>query len=169
MKRITIIGKNNIEKIHNTKKRERVATKNWKNKETLINIENQMDFLIKINSNKEFVERNNITTEINNKINSYKHQDIKKNRHDEKKLITFSETVNKMIDCSMNCHYCKKQCLLMYEKVRDNKQWTLDRINNDIGHFKNNVVICCLSFMHFAEKFDAISQNYQGNYAFKAH
>ena len=32
MKRITIIGKNNIEKIHNTKKRERVATKNWKNK-----------------------------------------------------------------------------------------------------------------------------------------
>ena len=33
----------------------------------------------------------------------------------------------------------------MYKKVRHNKQWTLDRLNNDIGHFTDNVVISCLS------------------------
>lgn len=25
------------------------------------------------------------------------------------------------------------------------KQWTLDRIDNDIGHYSDNVVIACLS------------------------
>ena len=32
----------------------------------------------------------------------------------------------------------------MYENVREKKQWTLDRMDNDEGHNKNNVVICCL-------------------------
>ena len=40
--------------------------------------------------------------------------------------------------------YCKENCLIAYENVRENTQWTLDRINNDIGHSKDNVVICCL-------------------------
>ena len=33
---------------------------------------------------------------------------------------------------------------LLYEFVREMKQWSLDRINNDIGHNKNNLVIACL-------------------------
>ena len=33
---------------------------------------------------------------------------------------------------------------ILYEKTREQKQWTLDRINNDIGHNTDNVVISCL-------------------------
>ena len=145
MKRITIIGKNNIEKIQKKKKRKRLVTKKWNNKENSINVGNQIDYLSMLKTDNSFKEKRNIMTELNNKINSYKHQDIKKDRYNKEQLITLEETIDKLIDCSMNCYYCKKQCLLMYEKVRDNRQWTLDRINNNIGHFKDNVVICCLS------------------------
>ena len=33
---------------------------------------------------------------------------------------------------------------VLYEKVREGKQWTLDRINNDLGHNTDNVVLACL-------------------------
>ena len=33
---------------------------------------------------------------------------------------------------------------LLYDIVREAKQWTLDRINNDIGHNIDNVLISCL-------------------------
>ena len=44
----------------------------------------------------------------------------------------------------MKCHYCACETYLLYEFVREMKQWSLDRINNDIGHNKNNLVISCL-------------------------
>ena len=34
--------------------------------------------------------------------------------------------------------------LIFYNKVRDMEQWTLDRIDNDLNHSCENVVICCL-------------------------
>tara|TARA_Y100000385_G_C13017549_1_gene604576 strand:- start:609 stop:1124 length:516 start_codon:yes stop_codon:yes gene_type:complete len=144
-KKIIITGKTNIDKIMHTKPQDRLITKSWINKKDLIKQENQYDFLLNIQNDIFFKEKKNILTELKNKLNSYKHQDIKKNRHDETKLITIPETIKKLIDCSMNCHYCKDTCLIMYKKVRHNKQWTLDRLNNDIGHFTDNVVISCLS------------------------
>ena len=44
----------------------------------------------------------------------------------------------------MKCYYCRCPVLLTYNNIRDNRQWTLDRLNNDKGHNTNNVVIACL-------------------------
>ena len=34
--------------------------------------------------------------------------------------------------------------IIIRVKERENRQWTLDRIDNDIGHNHNNIVISCL-------------------------
>ena len=54
------------------------------------------------------------------------------------------ECLEKLVISKLKCYYCKKDCLITYENVRENTQWTLDRINNDKGHNKDNVVISCL-------------------------
>ncbi len=83
-------------------------------------------------------------SQIERKINSYKHQDIDKKILDEDKFINFTETIEKLIECEMKCYYCKKEMYILYELVRENLQWTLDRIDNDKGHNRDNIVISCL-------------------------
>ena len=88
---------------------------------------------------KKFVEK-----EINRKVNGYKNQDIKKKVYNKEKMIKYDDVIEKLVVSKLQCYYCRTDCLLMYENIREMKQWTLDRIDNDIGHFKDNVVICCL-------------------------
>ena len=49
-----------------------------------------------------------------------------------------------MVESKMKCFYCTCNMYLIYENVRQMNQWTLDRIDNSIGHNKNNLVISCL-------------------------
>ena len=49
-----------------------------------------------------------------------------------------------MVESKMKCFYCRCNMYLIYENVRQMNQWTLDRIDNHIGHNKNNLVISCL-------------------------
>jgi hypothetical protein len=78
------------------------------------------------------------------KLTSYKHQDIIKKRYNESSFIKTKEVIEKLYDCSLECHYCKEKTYILYDIVRETKQWTLDRINNDLGHNTDNVVIACL-------------------------
>lgn len=88
-------------------------------------------------------ENDNIyITEIKKKINSYKTQDIKKDKLNN--LINYEETVEKLLESKLKCYYCKDDVIIIYEKIREPKQWTLDRLDNNIGHKKDNTVICCL-------------------------
>ena len=81
---------------------------------------------------------------IKNKICGYKQQDILKKKLNEQQLVKFKEVVELLTNCEMKCHYCSEQMFILYEKVREKKQWTLDRINNDIGHNNGNLVVACL-------------------------
>lgn len=92
-----------------------------------------------INYNLIFVKRN-----VEKKIKSYKQQDIQKGRFFHEKNITYEEVIEKLKECNLLCFYCNENVHLYYDVVREIKQWTLDRINNDLGHYCDNVVIACL-------------------------
>ena len=46
---------------------------------------------------------------------------------------------------NLKCCYCSDNIYILYERVREMKQWSLDRINNDIGHNSGNLVVACLA------------------------
>ena len=85
-----------------------------------------------------------ITPLIKKKLSSYRQQDRTKKRHDPERLITLDETVELLVASQLKCHYCHQEVLITGEKRREKRQWTLDRIDNNLGHFGDNVVIACL-------------------------
>lgn len=105
---------------------------------------NHIKFINMCYLNETFKEKNKVITELKKKLTGYKNQDKKKDRHDECLFIKLEEVLEKLVISKLNCYYCKKQCLLFCKEKRNYLQWTLDRINNDIGHFTDNVVISCL-------------------------
>jgi hypothetical protein len=88
--------------------------------------------------------QNEIRRQINYKINSYKSQDIKKGLLLESDFVNYDDVVKLLIDKKLKCFYCRDDVLLLYNYVRENKQWTLERIDNKIGHNRGNVEIACL-------------------------
>lgn len=84
--------------------------------------------------------------QLQHKINGYKHQDAKKPNYELylKDMIDFESTITKLRECQLVCHYCLQNVLLLYKNQREPKQWTFDRIDNDIGHINSNVRIVCL-------------------------
>ena len=63
---------------------------------------------------------------------------------DKEKIIKYEEIIEKLKNCNLKCYYCDENVYLLYKLVREMKQWSLDRINNDIGHNCENVFISCL-------------------------
>ncbi len=85
-----------------------------------------------------------VKKQISSKLNNYKQQDVIKKVYDERKIINLEQAISKLQESGLKCLYCKEEVYLLYKFVREMKQWTLDRIDNDIGHFHDNVVISCL-------------------------
>ena len=86
-----------------------------------------------------------IHRQINYKIHSYRSQDIKKSLYDEAKFVDHNYVMELLREKQLLCFYCRETVQLMYETVRDGKQWTLDRIDNSMGHNRGNVEIACLT------------------------
>jgi hypothetical protein len=85
-----------------------------------------------------------VKQQIFNKIAGYRSQDVIKKKFNETLFIDYKTVVSELYNCGMLCCYCKCQLALLYELVREQKQWTLDRINNELGHNVGNVVVACL-------------------------
>lgn len=90
-----------------------------------------------------------VLREIHKKLDGYKSQD--KKHFDDGKLSVLSappscdDTRKLLIDSGLLCYYCRETVKVLYDRVKDPKQWTLERIDNTLGHIDSNVVIACLS------------------------
>ena len=85
-----------------------------------------------------------IQQHIMQKLNGYKAQDVKKEFHDTEKFADMEYVIQMLEESSNLCYYCKESVQVLYENVREPKQWSLDRIYNNQGHNKGNLVIACL-------------------------
>tara|TARA_B100001758_G_scaffold46253_1_gene37091 strand:+ start:1638 stop:2150 length:513 start_codon:yes stop_codon:yes gene_type:complete len=142
-KKILITGKRNIDSFSN-KDKKRLESEKWKNKELLLDNKKQINILNKLYLKEEYEGIKTVQRSINKKIKGYENQDIKKDKLNKKKLINYEDLLEILVISKLKCYYCKCDCLLMYDNVREKKQWTLDRLNNDEGHNRDNVVVSCL-------------------------
>jgi hypothetical protein len=120
-------------------KRQITTTNKWQFTDFELNRENQYTILFEP-SKIPFIHQ-----QIKNKLSSYRCQDIEKKLLDTDLFVDLSGVLQKMEDCHLKCFYCKECVFLLYENVREPKQWTLERIDNAFGHNTNNVEIACLS------------------------
>lgn len=120
-------------------KRQITRTTRWHFSESDLKQENQYTILYDL-SHTPFIHQ-----QIKNKLSSYRSQDIEKNLYEPTKMAYLQGVLQKMETCQLKCFYCRESVILLYENVREPKQWTLERIDNKIGHTMDNVEIACLS------------------------
>tara|TARA_B100000902_G_scaffold399155_1_gene468675 strand:+ start:800 stop:1372 length:573 start_codon:yes stop_codon:yes gene_type:complete len=106
---------------------------------------NQINYINNIFLGLDFPEKSLILNELKTKLSSYKQQDKKKDYDEEScSLITLDNIIEKLVTSKLKCYYCNKNMMIFFEKVRDEDQWTLDRLNNYDEHSNDNTIICCL-------------------------
>lgn len=79
------------------------------------------------------------------KISGYKYQDQEKRLWDPDIFVNLDNVVELMHACQLQCFYCRKPVMILYDNVREPRQWTLERIDNGQGHVRGNVQIACLT------------------------
>ena len=156
-KQIIINGTNNryqMKKVTGVKKivKTRELCKKWDFSAKELMIDSQIECLSEIYfnsiSSNKFISNKKLTDtmiqHINIKLNSYRHQDTLKNIYEESCFITLNEVILSLIECKLQCYYCKCNVHVLYDTAREQKQWSIDRINNDKGHNIDNYYIACL-------------------------
>jgi hypothetical protein len=128
------------------KKRSVIALDSWQFSSTDLQPDMQRSYIKQLHS--KIVVANQpckvIQQHITQKLNGYKAQDVKKGFHDPDKFADVEYVIQMLEESSNFCYYCKDSVQVLYENVREPKQWSLDRIYNNQGHNKGNLVIACL-------------------------
>ena len=153
-KKINITGTNNrymikklTKKTNNVEIKKRVECKNWNFSSEIYEMVTQKKLIndICLNNFESFDEKSNLLIQqINKKIYGYKQQDMLKKMYNETKFIQFKTIIQNMIDCQLKCRYCKEEMFVLYDALREQKLWSVDRINNNEGHNIDNYYLSCL-------------------------
>jgi hypothetical protein len=141
------VKKQLLEDYKKNKQRKRVVCENWTFTTDDYSYKNQIETVKGIKSNEyNYIDEKTkiILQQINKKIYGYKQQDMIKKLLDNKKFITLETVIDKMVDCELKCYYCQCEMNVLYDISREMKQWTVDRIDNDLGHNVDNFYIACL-------------------------
>jgi 5-methylcytosine-specific restriction endonuclease McrA len=151
MKSISITGKRNTDKIKTLENPDMICERNSMkkfSKELIIFYENhdeQVSLVNKLYMDVRPLENREIfVKEIEKKINGYRHQDVEKELYDKELFIDMECVLSGLTGCRLKCYYCEKKCYIIYNEVLSKTQWTVDRIDNNYGHNKGNIVIACL-------------------------
>ena len=144
MKSIEITGKRNIDGIFNIKNPQRKSVMNGDIDISYFTYLKQLQIINCLYLEQHIENKIVMKREITKKINGYKNQDIRKSLLDIDKIISLDQVIERLMESKLKCFYCRENCELLYKDVLSKKQWTLDRIDNNLGHNYDNVVICCL-------------------------
>ena len=102
----------------------------------------QLEILKKMLDNTE--SNIQFTSELKKKFSAYKNQDKINNKYDDAKHITYLQMIDKLYESQLKCYYCNCELLILFNKKREGSQWTLERLDNNIGHYESNTCIACL-------------------------
>jgi hypothetical protein len=140
-----------IETSNKKEKKMRVQTHTWDINDSELSYETQINMLNYINQlNLDKIVNNHnkyiniFINNLKNKISGYRQQDILKQKLDIDQFIDLKNVISLLLESNLKCCYCHKEIYILYKHVRDMEQWTLDRIDNNIGHNVGNLVISCL-------------------------
>jgi hypothetical protein len=131
--------------------RKRVITENtdWTFTEVDLTAINQFSYVTQIYTNKinpgNELKCKIVLQQLKYKLSGYRNQDVVKKMYLKEKFITIERTLQLLFECNCRCFYCKSDTKVLYEHVREPTQWSLERIDNSIGHNMDNVTIACLN------------------------
>ena len=129
-----------IKNKENDKKRVVSKTDDWRNIDSNHReLDKQYKFVEDTNTITDIVSK-----ELRKKISSYKSQDRRKYIYNDDEFIDFDFVINLFKETQLKCYYCEKEVFVIYDNVRESKQWTIERIDKRLGHDKNNSVMSCL-------------------------
>jgi len=96
------------------------------------------------NSNQCGSSNKDIITVLKQKYSSYKNQDKQSHKYDPEQHISYEEMIEKIYKSGLKCYYCNCDLSILYNKKRLKTQWTLERLDNNLGHYASNTCISCL-------------------------
>jgi hypothetical protein len=132
-------------KTHLDNKRAITQSRGWTFTDTDYRNENQMNYLRTLtNENEQTPQQKFILQQLYNKLSGYRSQDKIKKIYNESAFIQIDTVIRLLIESGLHCFYCKSDIKVLYEIVRETDQWTLDRIDNSMGHNTDNVFVACL-------------------------
>ena len=130
--------------IFKEKKKLKNITGGGEKRDTMVSQRNQIPMINQLYLHQDFDGKVEIWRAIKKKIASYRMQDVRKKRYIKAEFITYEEVIEKLVLSKLKCKYCYRDLQVLYNYVREDGQWTLDRINNDIQHTCRNTNISCL-------------------------